>query len=91
MTVFDNITNKNIDELAEWLSEHCNFDSAPWWKYFDENYCNRCEAEVVVDDDGYEKDYGYCELHNNCRFFKEMEFIPDNKQTIKMWLESECN
>lgn len=89
MTVFENFKNKNIDELANWLAEHCMFDSAPWWRFWDKNYCNKCKEEIAVDEDGYEKECAYCELHGNCRFFKEMNEIPDNKQTIKMWLESE--
>lgn len=90
MTVFDSIKNKNIDELAEWLDKHCNFDSAPWWKHWDENYCNKCEAVVFSDDEGDETKFAYCEHYGNCRFFKEMEDMPDNKQTIKLWLESEA-
>ena len=38
MTVFESFKTKNIDELAEWLSEHCMFDTAPWWNFWDENY-----------------------------------------------------
>ena len=91
MKVFDNIKNKNIDEFAEWLDEHCHFDYAPWWKWWDENYCGKCESIVFTDDEDYKKEFAYCEHYGNCRFFNEMEKIPDNKQIIKMWLESECN
>lgn len=91
MTVFENIAIKNIDEFAEWLNEFCDFDSAPWWKWYDENYCKICEAIVDTDDEGNEKEYAYCELYGNCRFFKDMMGIPDNKHIIKMWLESKSN
>lgn len=91
MKVFDSIKNKNIDELAEWLDEYCDFDSAPWWKYWDENYCSKCESieSESANDFGYAAEYAYCELNGNCRFFKDMKEIPDSKQIIKMWLESE--
>ena len=89
MTIFDCIKNKNIDELAEWLDEHCDFDTALWWRFWDKNYCGKCEAVVFTDDEGDEKDFAYCELNGNCRFFKDMKKIPDSKQIIKMWLESE--
>ena len=91
MKAFDNIKNKNIDELAEWLDENIVCDSAPWWKYFDENYCGKCEPIEMETTStfGCTMEYAYCELNGNCKFFKDREDIPDNKQIIKMWLESE--
>lgn len=92
MTIFELIKPKDIDELAEWFDDYCNSDYAPWWKYWDDNYCNKCEPEnVYVPEFGRECDCAWCELNGNkCKFFKEMDEIPDNKQIIKMWLESEC-
>ncbi len=89
MTVFDSIKNKNIDELVDWIDKYFTFDTAPYWTWWNENYCNKCEAVVFTDDEDYEIDYAYCEHGGNCRFFKEMKDVPDIKQTIKMWLESE--
>lgn len=89
MTIFENFINRDIDALVDYLDEHFTFDNAPWWKWWDENYCSKCIAEIAVDDEGNKRDYGYCELHGNCRFFKDMKEIPDNKQIIKMWLESD--
>lgn len=90
MTVFEKIKNKNIDELVDWIDEHFDFDNAPYWRWWDENYCKRCEP---IESDfpnafGYTTECAYCELNGNCRFFKDTEDIPDNKQIIKMWLES---
>lgn len=92
MTVYENFQNKNIDELVEWIAKHWDFDGAPHWRWWDENYCKKCESIVVRPSelDGYEHEFAYCELNHNCRFFKEMNDIPDAKQVIKMWLESEC-
>ena len=97
MTVFENFKSKNIDELAEWLDKHCEFDTAPWWRFWDKNYCNKCEPEIAyitnpnkdIDSD-IELECAWCELHHKCKFFQEMNDIPDIKQTIKMWLMSEC-
>ena len=83
MTVFSTLKCKNIDEFAEWLDKYC-IDNAPWIHYFDENYCQKCDA---VYHDG--KDYSWCELNGVCNFFKDMGDIPSNKRIIKMWLESE--
>lgn len=90
MKVFDSIKNKNIDELAEWFDEYYDFDSAPWWKWWDENYCSKCEPIETEYPNafGYEIECAYCELNGNCQFFKEADNIPDSKQIIKMWLES---
>lgn len=90
MTVFDSIKNKNIDELAEWIDEHCNFDDALHWKYWDENYCNKCEPITAgTNVFGYPLKYAPCEITGNCKFFKDAKDIPNSKQVIKMWLESE--
>lgn len=91
MTVFEKIKSKNIDELVDWIDEHFHFDSAPYWKWWDENYCSKCKAIVQTDDEGHETKFAYCEVHDNCKFFKDMDNIPDVKQTIKMWLESEAH
>lgn len=89
MTVFNNIKIKNIDELAEWLNNHGN-DESPWILWFDKNYCKKCKP-VSIDGaiSSWYEDYGYCEIHGKCRFFQEMEEVPDCLQMAKMWLESE--
>lgn len=92
MKVFDSIKNKNIDEFVNWIDEHFEFDGAPHWRWWDDNYCNRCEPIESESTNifGYEiGECAYCELNGNCRFFKDMDEIPNNKQIIKMWLESE--
>lgn len=86
MTIFENFINRDIDELVDYLDEHFAFDAAPWWKWWDENYCSKCEAVIDFNDQG---ECGYCEVYGNCRFFKDMKEIPNDKQIIKMWLESE--
>ena len=86
MTVFDNIKSKNIDELVEWIDEHFYFDDAPYWKWWDEHYCKKCIDEKSEDNSS---EFAWCELNGKCKFFKEMDNIPDNKDIIKMWLESE--
>lgn len=90
MTVFENIKSKNIDELVEWLDKYCNFESAPYMDWWDKNYCSKCEPEVVEDPDvGGEICDMYCELHDKCKYFEDMDDIPSVKECIKMWLESE--
>lgn len=85
MTVFDILKSKNIDELVDWFDEHWISDCEPWIAYWDENYCKKCDGVFF---EGME--YGWCELNNyKCKFFQNMDKAPDNKQMIKLWLESE--
>lgn len=89
MTIFDSIKDKNIDEFAEWMEEYCSFDDAPWWSWWDENYCNKCDSVMVyVSDWDRNVEFAHCELNGNCRFFQEMKDVPNTKHIIKMWLES---
>lgn len=88
MTIFDNIISKNIDEFSEWLDEHGAFDDAPWYRWWDKEYCEECESVIAyVPYCKKEAECSWCEVHGNCRYFQEMKEVPDNKQIIKMWLE----
>lgn len=96
MTVFEDIHSKNIDELVEWLDKNGAFDNTPWLKWYDKNYCRNCESVIygsIIDCYGNyyssEHEFAWCELHGNCRYFDNMKKIPDRKQTIRLWLESE--
>ena len=99
MTNLECLRNLPIDELAEWLDEHGQFDNSPWANWFNENYCEKCESitcKVEAANVGLtplypeqEEDFAYCELHKNCKFFKHLETVPDVTDIIKMWLESE--
>ena len=86
MTVLDNFKSFNIDEFIDWLDEYVSFDTAPWMWWWDNTYCKNCPTE-----DEYVSDYAWCEVHNKCRYFLDMDETPDVKQIIKMWLESEYN
>jgi len=95
MTVFEKLKTKDIDELAEWLDKNCYFDNSPWVRYWDKNYCKNCES---ISGNGFclgmehfcgWHEFAYCEVHGNCRYFQDMEDVPDCKMIIKLWLESE--
>jgi hypothetical protein len=90
MTKFESIKSKNIDEFAEWLDKYGAYDGSEWCEWFDKNYCRKCESEYVyVEMFKNEQPCAWCELHNKCKFFEGVNDIPDNKQIIKMWLETE--
>ncbi len=91
MTVFEDIKSKNIDELVEWIDNNFAFDTAPYMYWFDDNYCSKCEVEEAYDVDRYVTlKCAWCEINGKCKFFQDMDKVPDAKQTIKMWLESEA-
>ena len=91
MTNYEMLKNMSIDELVEWIDKYASFDDTPHWSFWDKNYCNKCESITLIGDDEYKKEYAYCELNDNCRFFKEMKETPSHKQIIKMWLESKTD
>lgn len=102
MTKFESIKSKNIDEFAEWIDKYGAYDDSAWSRWFDKNYCQKCET-VTMPRNEYARivgcnhfDYcgniecGYCEVHKKCRYFEDMDKVPDNTEIIKMWLETEA-
>lgn len=99
MTNFEKLQSMPLDVLAEWLDSNGQFDTAPWTKWFAEKYCDSCPSlEVTYEDSqkilGFEAfSYGrptkcaYCEIYNKCQFFPNLSEIPNNFETIKMWLK----
>lgn len=96
LTHFEEFKAMTIEQFAEWLDKYGQFDGSPWMIWFDENYCSKCPSEQ-----GYLPDYtgkhtwnvptefAWCELHDKCKFFQEMDATPSSKEVVKMWLESE--
>ena len=90
MTQFEKFKNMDIDHLAEWIDEYGQFDSSPWMSWFDEKYCKNCPDIIYkYADDSREFPCSYCEVYNTCKFFPDLDEVPDNKMIIKMWLGSE--
>ena len=86
MNIFESIKHKSIDELVEWLDKCCYTDYAPWILWWDDNHCRKCEG---IFSEG--NMWAWCELNDGkCKYFPDKDFMPDSKEIIKMWLESEC-
>lgn len=86
MTVFENIKQMNIDELAAWYDKHCSHDDDPAITWWNDTYCNKCEPVI---DSNRDMEFCWCELNGKCRFFQDMESTPNTIQMTKLWLESE--
>lgn len=90
MTVFENIRSKNIEELVDWLDRNGAYDCAPWEYWFDKNYCRKCESTTGYFPELYgEHECAWCEMYHKCRYFQDMNRVPNRKQIIRLWLESE--
>lgn len=104
MTIFESIKSKNIDEFAEWLDKYGIYDDSPWNKWWDKNYCQKCEAVTIERKEyaritGWRNWYNYCgdiecawcEINKKCKYFQDLDYIPDNEEIIKIWLKSESD
>lgn len=90
MTVFESIKVKNIDEFAEWLDRYGQYDGSAWNEWFDKNYCQKCEPEYVYVEEFKRKcKCAWCEIYKKCKYFQDKDNVPDKKEIIKIWLESE--
>lgn len=90
MTNFENIKAMSVEELASWLDKHGRFDNSPWIAWFDTLYCGNCEPIIChYPESKREFSCSYCELEGQCKFFPDMDHVPDNEDIIKMWLQLE--
>lgn len=91
MTVFESLKTKNIDELARWINKKDTLSDYPWIRWFDKNYCRKCETVfAIVEPFDHECECAWCEAHKKCKYFQDMVDIPNNEEIIKLWLESEA-
>lgn len=88
MTVFEKFKSMSIDDFAKWYEDKL-YEEDPCIDWWDNTYCKKCMA-----DDSYESDglsYEWCNIHGKCKYFQELDNVPDFKQMIKIWLESEID
>lgn len=99
MTIYDKFTTSTKESLAKWIADFGNHDDAPWMKWFDRTYCQKCESEIVTRDESESKlgfqllfvtktECSYCEVYKECRFFPNRP-APEIEEIIRMWLEQE--
>lgn len=87
LTNYEHIKSMSVDEFTEWISKH---SYSNWLKWFDKKYCKNCPDIMCKYEDGLtEFPCSYCEINDKCKFFSEKESVPNGKEIIKMWLESE--
>ena len=90
MTKYEYITSLPLDQFAEWLAKNAFWEYAPWSEWFDNKYCGKCDPEEgTMVDTGKKVQCAWCELHKKCKFFPELEYMLNDKEIIKMWLEVE--
>lgn len=90
MIRFEQFKQMDIDELAVWLDKYGSYDNSPWLNDFNEKYCSQCDTIMCkYPDSNVELYISWCETEGYCKYFPELDNIPDGEQTAKMWLESE--
>lgn len=93
MNNYEKISSMTVDELAEYLNDRWTYDDDPSIEWWNRKYCSICEPiieHVTMCDYETEMGFSYCELNNGkCKFFPELEEIPDSKQIMELWLEAE--
>ena len=101
MTNLETFKTMSLEELADWLDKYGQFDGAPWATWFNDRYCENCEAIELNYEDAKEKlgievfsldltaECGFCECNDHCKFFPNIKGIPSNKEVIEMWLIEE--
>ena len=92
MNTYEKIKSMSIEELTDWIDKYGQFDDSPWMEWFDKTYCKNCESiKCHSKPSSAEIPCAYCELHDNCKFFPNIEHIPDTKDIVRMWLETEAD
>lgn len=82
MKRIDKFKSMSVDEIAEYIATNWVHDNDPTITWFDNEYCTHCQAV--------EEDYAYCEMYGKCEHFLNLNRYPNNKDIVKVWLESEC-
>ena len=93
MTNFEQLQSMSQNELAKWLDKHLHFEDAPHMIWFGKKYCDKCDRIEFRIEHGYgtyKQTFAYCEREHKCRFFPDMNEVPDNLETLKLWLNTEA-
>ena len=84
MTNFVKLHCKTIDALAEWLA---SFDvgEGPWYKWFEQKYCKKCEADAGEGDVPCEEcgDCIYCGTADIIKLWLMAEYVEDSSHEVK--------
>lgn len=90
MTVFEKIKSMNIDEFAEWYDKYCTHDDDQCITWWNDNYCIKCKPEIGrYKDSDRDIEFCWCELHGKCKYFQDLDEVPDTLYMTRLWLESE--
>ena len=90
MNNYEKIRAMTIDNLAEYLNDKWLHDNDPSMEWWNDNYCSKCESvSIYAEYLGRNLDFAWCELNGKCKFCSELDRLPNSKEVMKMWLESE--
>lgn len=90
MTVFEKIKSMNVDEFVEWYDKYCTHDDDLCINWWNNNYCGKCKPEIGrYEDSDRDIEFCWCELYSKCKYFQDLNEVPDTLHMTRLWLESE--
>lgn len=90
MTKYEKIMSMSIDEFASWFANNCENNEDQAFTWYDKTYCSKCEKiKAFCSSKERTEEFAYCELYGKCRFFPELNEVPDVLTTVKLWLQSD--
>ena len=101
MNNFEKLKAMSVEDLAAWLDKNGIIDNSPWLEDFNNKYCANCESIMCKYEDikgsiGFQPYFSergiecaYCEIYKKCRYFEDMDEVPDGKEMVRLWLNSE--
>lgn len=93
MNKYERLRSMTIDDMAGYLDACWSHDDDPSMEWWNKKYCNNCEPVYkYAECFNREVDFAWCEVNGGqCKYFPELDGLPDNRQIMKMWLESDEN
>ena len=90
MNNYERIRAMTINDMAEFFDDKWSYDYDPAIEWWDDTYCSKCESvKRYVDVVDREMDFAWCEVNGVCKYFPELDEVPNRKRIMKLWLESE--
>lgn len=91
MTIFEKIKQMTVEEMAEKIDNNISNDYyTPWEEWFDKKYCKNCKPILEYIPAWHrEVEVAPCENLHKCSFFPDSSEMPNTKEIILKWLESE--
>ena len=90
MTNREWLQSADLDTLVNFLHSIDSFEDSPYIESWDNKYCSQCESIICTYANSDRKiPCSFCELEGYCKFFPDLDHIPDYADMIRLWLAEE--